>query len=181
MKKLIIIITVLFFIATANAQVIKASLQASGLTCSMCSNAINKSLRSLDFVDKVEANIKNSSFEMSFKPGSNVDFDKIKKKVEDAGFFVANFSATVRFENTTLANDSHLELNGTIFHFLNIKDQVINGDKSLKILDKGFVTGKAYKQNGKYTLMECYKTGVAGSCCAKDGLKEGTRIYHVTI
>jgi len=62
-------------------------MQASGLTCSMCSNAINKSVKSIDFVEKVMANIQTSTFEITFKPGSTIDFDLLKKKVEDAGFF----------------------------------------------------------------------------------------------
>ena len=180
MKKILFIV-MLFFAAAANAQVMKVTLQASGLTCSMCSNAINKALKSLASVDKVDANIKNSSFDISFKPGSKIDFDEIKKKVEGAGFSVADFSATIHFDNVALANDSHIELNGATFHFLNIKDQIVTGDKAIKIIDKGFVTAKTFKQNGKYTLMECYKTGVAAACCTKAGLKEGTRIYHVTI
>ncbi len=180
MKKICLLV-LLFVTAIANAQIQKVDLQASGLTCSMCSNAINKALQSLDFVEKVNANIKNSTFEISFKQGVQVDLDKIKKKVEDAGFFVANLSATVHFDNVALMNDNHIDIDGTTFHFLNINDQTVTGDKTIKVLDKGYVTAKAFKQNGQYTLMECYKTGVAGSCCAKTGLKEGTRIYHVTI
>ena len=171
----------LFFVTTSNAQITKTTLQASGLTCSMCSNAINKSLQSIDFVEKVEADIKNSSFDITFKPGSKVNIDELKEKVEDAGFFVASLTASVRFNNAELANDTHIEVDGTTFHFLNIKDQTIDGDKTIKILDKGYVTAKAFKQNSKYTTMECYKTGKATSCCAKGGMKEGTRIYHVTI
>ena len=52
MKKILIAFALLFFIKT-EAQVTKVSLQASGLTCSMCSNAINKALKSLDIVENV--------------------------------------------------------------------------------------------------------------------------------
>jgi copper chaperone CopZ len=55
---------------------------AIGLTCSMCSNAINEALQLLYFVDKAGANIKNLTFEIAFKPNSDVDFYKLKKKVE---------------------------------------------------------------------------------------------------
>ena len=58
MKKTFAIIAILLSSVIQAQQVTKVSIQASGLTCSMCSNAINKSLRSLDFVDKVDANIK---------------------------------------------------------------------------------------------------------------------------
>ncbi|MEO5892175.1 MAG: heavy-metal-associated domain-containing protein [Ferruginibacter sp.] len=180
MKKLTIIIAFLFSLA-ANAQVKKVTLQASGLTCSMCSNAIYKSLQSIDFVQKVAANIKNSTFDISFKPGAKVDFDRLKKKVEDAGFFVAGLTAVINFENIPIVNDSHVIIDGNTFHFLNTKDQVLTGDKTVRILDKGFVSAKEYKKNSRFTLMECYKTGVAGSCCSKDGHAEGTRIFHVSI
>lgn len=163
------------------AQITKATLQASGLTCSMCSNAINKSLKSVDFVEKVEANIKNSTFDITFKPGSIVVIDQLKNKVEDAGFFVASLTAEVNLEKTALSNDSHIEIGGSTFHFLNIKDQVAEGKKVLKILDKGYVTPKTFKQNSKYTTMDCYKTGKASACCTKNGLAKGSRIYHVTM
>jgi copper chaperone CopZ len=181
MKKIIILITVFFVTVASQAQVTKVSLQASGLTCSMCSNAINKSLKTLDFTDKVESNIKNSSFDIFIKPGAAVDFDMIKKKVEDAGFFVANFQATMHFDHVTVANDAHVEADGKQFHFLNTKDQVMNGDITVKLLDKGFVSSKLFKQNAKYTLKECYQSGTTAACCEKQGLKQGTRIYHVTI
>ena len=85
-------IAVLFSVA-AKAQITKVTIQASGLTCSMCSNSINKAIKSLSFVENVNANIKNSSFDISFKPNEVVDFDKLKKKVEDAGFLVASACA----------------------------------------------------------------------------------------
>lgn len=179
--KNIFFIAVLLFSFAASAQVTKVTIQASGLTCSMCSNSINKSLKSLDIIDKVEANIKNSTFEIYFKPGSVVDFDKLKSKVEDAGFSVADFTATVHFDNVQLVNDEHVTIGGSVFHFLHVKDQLLDGNKTIRIVDKGFVSSKQYKANGQYTLMECYKTGVAGGCCSKGGIAAGTRIFHATI
>lgn len=181
MKNIIIIIVAALSSFTATAQITKVSLQASGLTCSMCSNAINKSLKSIDFIDKVDANIQTSTFDISFKPGTRIDLDKLKKKVQDAGFFVAKMEVNINFDNVAIASDSHVVVNGNTFHFLNTKDQTLNGSKTVRILDKGFLSAKEYKQNSKLTLMECYKTGVAGACCAKDGLTAGTRIFHVSI
>jgi copper chaperone CopZ len=180
MKNLFVSIAILFSVA-ASAQVTSVSLQASGLTCSMCSNAINKSLKTIDFVDKVEANIKNSTFDISIKPGAKVDFDKLKKKVEDAGFFVARLDATMNFDNVSVVNDEHVTIDGNTFHFLASKEQTLNGSKTVRLLDKGFVPAKEYKKNARYTTMECYKTGLAGGCCAKEGLTAGSRIFHVSI
>ena len=180
MKQIFFIIAVLFCFG-AKAQISGVNLQASGLTCSLCSNAINKALKTLDFVDKVQPNIKNSSFDISFKPETKPDFDQLKKKVEDAGFSVAKFTATVHFDHVAVTNDNHVVIGDMVYHFLNVNDQTLNGDKVIRLLDKGFVSAKEYKKNSVLTKMECYKTGVAGPCCAKDNLPAGKRIFHVTI
>ena len=78
MKQLIFIVAFMATI-TCYAQVTGISIQASGLTCSMCSNAIRKSLQSVEYIDQVKANIKQSSFDITFKPGVAVDFDLLKK------------------------------------------------------------------------------------------------------
>jgi copper chaperone CopZ len=180
MKKTFIV-AFTFLSLCVNAQIKKITLQASGLTCSMCSNAINKSLKTLDFVDGVEANIKNSSFTLNIKPNTEASFDAIKNKVEDAGFFVATLSAIVNFDKTEIQNDAHIKVGGDVLHFLNIKNQQLEGEQKITLLDKGFVTTKVFKKNSKLTTMNCYNTGKASSCCVKDGVVEGQRIYHVTI
>lgn len=180
MKKILIIVALLGT-SLVQAQVKKIILQASGLTCSMCSNAINKSIQTIDAVETVKANIKSSAFEVTIKPGAIVNFDQIKKKVEDAGFFVARMEALVSFDQVKVVDDSHVAAAGMVFHFLNSKNQLLNGDHLIRILDKGFVTAKEFKKGERYTGMACYKTGVAGSCCSSFGLKPGTRIYHISI
>jgi hypothetical protein len=110
-----------------------------------------------------------------------VDFDQLKKKVEGAGFFVAKFEASVNFDHLNVSNDAHVELFGKMFHFLNVGNQQLNNAVNIRIIDKGFVTSKEFKKNARYTQMECYQTGVMGSCCKKNGKAEGVRIYHVTI
>ncbi|MDO9373433.1 MAG: heavy-metal-associated domain-containing protein [Ferruginibacter sp.] len=181
MKHLMILMVTFQSFLGAGAQVSKVSLQASGLTCSMCSNAINKSLKTISTVESIEPNIKTSTFVISFKPGSAVDFDQLKKKVEDAGFFVSRLDATMQFDNVALADDAHVKVGGNNFHILNADQQTLTGSKTVRIIDKGFVSAKEYKKNSGLTKMDCYKTGVAATCCVKEGLPSGTRIFHVTI
>lgn len=139
--------TVLFSISINAQQVTKVSMQASGLTCSMCSNAINKSVKTLPFVEKVMANIQTSTFEVSFKPGSKVDFDLLKKKVEDAGFFVSGFVASVDFNNTAIKANEPVTIGDKTFQFVNTKEAVLHGTKPVRILNKGFVSAKEFKKN----------------------------------
>jgi len=180
MKNFFLAIALLISINTFS-QVTSVNMQASGLTCSMCSNSINKALKSLDYVDNIVANIKNSSFEITFKQNAKVDFDQLKKKVEGAGFHVAKLTANIRFNNQQIEGDAHVKVSGMVFHFLNVKDQTLNGEKTVQVIDKGFVSAKEFKKNEQFTKMDCYKTGVAGSCCTKQGMAQGERIFHVTI
>ena len=87
---------------TTQAQIEKVSFQASGLTCSMCSNSIFKALKTLDFVESVDVDLSSYTFELMFKDKSSVEFDKIKAKVEGAGFSIISFIATVDFKNVSI-------------------------------------------------------------------------------
>lgn len=146
MKKTFLFIAIIVSVSTM-AQVSSVSLQASGLTCSMCSNAINKALKTLDFVQKVEADIKTYTFEISFKPNSDIDFDLIRKKVESAGFAVCSFVAHIYFDNTHVLNNQPIQFQEKTFLPVNTVDQILSGEKKVRILDKGFVSPKEYKMN----------------------------------
>jgi hypothetical protein len=87
---------------------------------------------------------------------------------------------TAGFSSQEVYNDAHIVLGGSNFHFMNVAKQVLNGDKTFKVIDKNYVPLKEYKKNSKYTKMKCYETGVMGSCCSKNS-SEAKRIYHVTI
>lgn len=181
MKKLIIGLVVLLAAFHSQAQFKQASLQAAGLTCAMCTKAINKSLEQVAFVQSVTADIKTSSFQVQFKEGVPVDFDAIKKAVEDAGFSVAKLKVTGVFNNVDVQNDAHVQIDGKTFHFLKVGKQTLQGEQSIVLVDKDFVTAKEFKKYSMATAMACVKTGRAQNCCTKDGIAADSRIYHVTI
>lgn len=187
MKKYILfIVAILYITISYGAQLSltpfkSARLQAAGLTCAICTKAINNSLERIAFIKTVEPDIKTSSFLVTFKEGTKVDFDVIKKAVEDAGFSVASLKVTGRFDKVNIQNDAHVQIDGKIFHFLDVKDQNLAGEKEITVVDKGFVTAKAFKKYSAATSMACVKTGRTESCCAKKGITANERIYHVTI
>ena len=113
----------------------------------MCSNSINKALKTLDFIERVDADIKTYTFKISFKPNSVVDFDLIRKSVEKAGFSVCGFIATIHFDNVPVLTNQPVTIQDKTFVFLNTTGQVLNGDKQIKIVDKGFIPAKEYKKN----------------------------------
>ena len=58
MKSFFVIISIALFGLQSNAQFTNAALQASGLTCSMCSKAVKTALEKVPFVEKVQVNLK---------------------------------------------------------------------------------------------------------------------------
>lgn len=159
----------------------KASLHASGLTCAMCSKATYESLASLPFVDKIDTDLDNTTFILIFKPNVPVNIDAIKNKVEDAGFSVAKLVMTANFDGVAVKNDTHINYSGSTLHFMNVKDQTLNGDQQLTVIDKDFVSSKQFKKFSSATTMACYQTGKMENCCHKTDGATAQRIYHVTI
>ncbi len=181
MRKTIILVLSFFCCFCVSAQIKNVTIQASGLTCSMCSNAIFKSLQTLEEVDSITPNIKTSSFIIVFKSGSSINFDRLKKKVEDAGFFVARMDVQMAIDTLSLYNDVHIERNGFLFHFVHVTEQTLRNEINFRIIDKGYLTTKESKRFAAYTSMPCYATGLTEACCVHIQQPLGTRIYHATL
>jgi len=181
MKKIFFLIGFVLSIVAAQAQFSSATLQASGLTCAMCTKAINKSLEQLSFIESVKPDIQNSAFNIVFKKDQVVDIDRLRKSVEDAGFSVAKLKLLTNFNNVAVNNDAHITLDNKVYHFVSVNKQVLNGDKEITMVEKNFLTAKEYKKFSTATKMQCLQSGKAADCCVKDGIAAGTRIYHVTI
>ena len=180
MKKIFLGLLVVFCV-TAKAQFSKASLQASGLTCSMCSKAVKTALEGVPFVEKVQVDIKNQQYNLTFLKTDKVDFDALSKAVEDAGFSVASLKVTASVNNLTPQKDEHVNIGGHNFHFLNSKGQQLNGDVTFSVVDKTFVLPKDFKKYVSMSKMACVQTGQMASCCTKENPGASSRIYHIII
>ena len=179
MKKIVWLFAIMLAAVQLNAQFTKATLQATGLTCAMCSNAINKALQAKPFVQSVRSDIKNSAFNIVFRENATVDIDEIRKAVEDAGFGIGSLKLTGNFKEVKIGEDMHAQVGDTHFHFLNAGSRVLDGEQTITVVDKNFLTVKQFKKISHTANMECIQTGKAASCCK--GVAAGTRIYHVTI
>jgi len=130
----------------------------------MCSNSIYKSLKTISFIENIESDVETSTFNIVFKDNENVDLDVVQQAVEKAGFSVANLKFIINVDNLKVKNQEKSEIGGKIFHFINIKDKVLDGDVEFKIVDKGFVSPKEFKK---------FKNKLEPS--------DDQRIYNVTI
>ncbi|MBC7949228.1 MAG: heavy-metal-associated domain-containing protein [Chitinophagaceae bacterium] len=179
MKNTLMILAMSLLGLSANAQFTKAELQATGLTCAMCSNAINKALQGLPFVQSVKADIKNSAFHIVFKETTATDIDAIKNAVEGAGFGMGSLKLTGQFDGVQIENDTHVKIGDKNFHFLEVSSQVLQGEKTIRVVDKDFLTAKQFRKFSTASKMKCVETGKAANCCS--GVQAETRMYHVTI
>ncbi|MFN5133792.1 MAG: heavy-metal-associated domain-containing protein [Chitinophagaceae bacterium] len=179
--KYLIIALLLCFTVSVHAQFKTAKLQALGLTCAMCSNAITKSLKTIPFVESVDVDLKNTSYELKFKEGATVDFDVIRKKVENAGFSVGMLTVTADFKEVKVKNDALVLLGGQVFHFVSVKEQVLNGEQKFQIINKFFVPLKDAKKFTTLSKSEVLKTEKAGTEGKNLGVDAGTRVFNVTI
>ena len=137
---------VLMFSIKSNAQIVKAEIRATGLTCSMCSNAINKQLKSMPEVVNVETDLNTNTFTVTLKEGNNLSPKVFKEKVEKAGFFIGSLVVTAKSE--TIAKNTYILVN----------DKKSNGSEvQFQVVDKGYVTEKEFKKLSKsYKNIETY-------------------------
>jgi hypothetical protein len=135
-------------------------------------------LSSLPFVERIDVDLENTSFNVIFKAGPSVVADEIKARVEGAGFSVGELIMDFQFNNLSISSDYHFKYAGNTYHFVNVQEQRLNSVVALKFVDKGMTAAKEHKKYVGLTKFECIKTGKAQSCCS--GMGEG-RIYHVTL
>jgi len=172
MKKIIIFITFLAVTLSAKAQFIKAELQVSGLTCSMCSLSTQKSLATLDFVGEIKPDLNKNIFYVTFKPNKAVNLDALKQKVMAAGFSVNKLVTVFNFNHVDVTNDFNYTFEGATYHFVTTGSKELNGETRLTIIDKDFVPSGAFKKYSSQLKDAAYSTGHSD---------QKGRVYHVTL
>jgi copper chaperone CopZ len=170
-KSLFACALVLASFASAKAQFTKADVQVSGLTCSMCQLATQKSLKTLDFVSDIKPDLNKNVYVLTFKKGKTVDLDLIKKKVKDAGFSVSKLVASFDFDNVKISDNFHYKYGGNVYHFMNVAPKTLDGPVRITVLDKDFIPAGEFKKYAASTKYACYNTRKMGS----------DKIYHVTL
>ena len=147
MKKIIIIIAVVFISITANSQIISSSLQASGLTCSMCNLSIKKSLEKLPFIKEVKPNIETATYQIIFNDTANIVLYDMQKAVKKAGFSVARLFFTANLNNVSINGTNSFTINGISYYIVNATSKTLNGNIQFQIIDKGFTADKDFAKH----------------------------------
>jgi copper chaperone CopZ len=145
MKKIFLLLICCWTIS-ANAQVQKVNLQASGLTCAMCSKAIYKAVSAISFVDTVLVNIEASTYDIRFDKEMTPKFDQIAKAVVDAGFSVANLTVMVNFDKQAVDKNGSFTLDGINYKLMGTPPTTLQGSKKMQLIGKQYMLPKDFKK-----------------------------------
>lgn len=148
------------FSSIAFAQINKAEIVATGLTCSMCSNAIYKQLQKSPNVDKVETNLNTNTFTVYYTKDNQTKPLEIKESIEKAGFFVGSMIVYLPSESLKSNSKTTLEQDKTTFVFLDGNAKISTNQTKIKILGKGYLTSKDFK---KWSQVNVKKTDFSNS------------------
>lgn len=147
--KRFIALVMLLGITNSYSQISKVEIMATGLTCSMCSNAINKQLKAMPEVEKVMIDLNNNTFVVNLKNNSLVTPQMLKSNIEKTGFFVGSMILTMDANNVELKDNSSFKNASGTYVFVNPDEKATNEKLRLKVLNNGFVTKKEYKKSAK--------------------------------
>lgn len=169
LKNIMAAIILLLSAQNTFSQLTKVEIIATGLTCSMCSNAINKQLKTLADVEKVDVDLNTNTFIVFLKNNNQITPKTIKDKVENAGFFVGEMILFLSFDNQKVTDSAIVKNDKLSFIFIDSKNIFLNGETKLKVYEKSYLTTKTFKRIAK--LLKHH---------ANDDV-EKENIYHVKI
>jgi copper chaperone CopZ len=152
-KHTLLVALVALCTSTGFAQISKAEIRATGLTCSMCSNAINKQLKAMPETVNVETDLNTNTFTVTLKAGNALTPAAFKERIEKTGFFIGSLVLTVDAETATKSP------------YVLVKE-IANKTKQVQIqvLDKGYVTDKEFKKATKtYKSIASFNNGNEGN------------------
>lgn len=173
--KLFSIIMLIFAAQVSAQQISTADLQVTGLTCSMCSNATQKSLETLGFINSVKPDLNKNIFVLNFKKGADINLDMVRKKVQDAGFSVGGLTADFTFNQVKVDDKGQAIVDGNVYRFVNAKNKILNGTVKASVIDKNFISGSAFKKQSATVNSDAYANGTA----VVNGKK--MRVYHLVL
>lgn len=160
---------VFFMIGPVNAQFNKATIGIDGLTCSMCSNSVEKLLRQLDFVEHVTMDLNQTTAEVLFKPGKKVSIRELSQKVFDSGFSVRSLKTVFTFNEVECKEGNRFVFEGDEYIFLKAPSEKLNGAKEVTFIGKKFMSPKEFN-HWKNSLSKY-----------KGTLKIKSAVYHIVL
>lgn len=152
------------------AQYRSASVGIDGLTCSMCSNSVEKLIRQLDFVASVKMDLNTTTAQVTFRPGKKVSMADLSKKVFDAGFSVRSLQALFNYESPVNAGEGKsYTYEEDEYIFVKGNELDIQGETLLTFIGKNYISQKEFTH--WKSIVSKYKGTVKGKA----------KVYHIIL
>ncbi len=148
-KAFLFIFITIFSVLSINAQTNTVIIDVNGLTCSLCSKAVEKKMRQLDFVQSVKMDLNSNEASVSIDFSKNPDWNLLAKSVYEAGFSIGNFRVP-SCEKTSQLLQSGDCINDYAFVGANGKRE--NPDYYV-LIGKYFMTSKVYSSWKKKQIL----------------------------
>ncbi|MFN3405279.1 MAG: heavy-metal-associated domain-containing protein [Cytophagaceae bacterium] len=126
------------------AQISQVWIGIDGLTCSLCSNTVDKSLNNLSFVKEVKMDLNENVAKVLLKEGKVADLNMLAQKVKDAGYSVRFLDIDCHFDSLSIDENSTFDFDGKKFVLIDSDKRILNGEIRLKLLGKNFFSRKEY-------------------------------------
>ena len=135
-QSIVITLLLIVFNLSTYAQITKAEIIATGLTCSMCSNAINKQLKSMAEVESVDTDLNTNTFTVVLKKDSSLTANELKNSIEKTGFFIGSMVLTMELGDIKIEDNLKVEKDHGTYVFVDTKARTVNGAVKVKVLKK---------------------------------------------
>ena len=161
MKRILGLWVVFFYSAgVLQAQFEEVSIKIDGFTCSLCALSVEKSIRTLDFVEDVEMDLNTNMAKITFRNGREVSIFKLAEKVYDSGFSVNRLWAVYTFPELEVRENTLYTIQETNFCFLEIGVKKILGPTRIVFLNKKLTSRKEYARWSRW-IKEAEKNQIA--------------------
>ena len=134
---------------SVHAQVEKATVKIDGLSCPLCAHGLDKKLKKVEGVEKLEVMVDEGTAKITVKKGSSLSIEEVEKAVKDGGFTSGDISITVTGRLVERDGRTVLAMPGSEEIFLmEQNEQLQKLEKTLNGKDKRVkLTGKVAREH----------------------------------
>ena len=118
----------------------------NGLTCSLCTRSVDKSISRIEFVDSVTMSLENTDGRIYVKDVEAINLKRITKAITDAGFSVRFVRLQFDFRDTQIDKDGCFSFKGQRYQLLQFKSNALPHSVTLTLIDEGFLPKKESNQ-----------------------------------
>lgn len=125
----------------------------NGLTCSLCTRSVDRSISRLEFVDSVNMSLENTEGRIYLKDVEVIDLKRITKAITDAGFSIRFVRLQFDFKDIQIDTDGFFNFKGQRYRWLQFKSNASLSSVALTLINEGFLPRKESNQWKKKLAM----------------------------